>query len=251
MSADLEFSIRRRLGSGFELNAEATLPMPGGSFTVMLGSSGSGKTTILRALAGLDHPDRGRIRMADTVWFDDERGIRLPPQRRGAGLVPQEGAVFPHLDVEANVGFGITGLAPSARRERIRSMLRLTRLDGLDRRRPDQLSGGQRQRVALARSLAVNPKLLLLDEPFTALDVAGREMLAQILAEERARGAAILLTSHDLETVAEVSDAAVLLVDGRIVERVTRATDHSTAAFATAVRGLGATGRPRGAEQAS
>jgi heme ABC exporter ATP-binding subunit CcmA len=222
------------------------LEVTAGQTVALLGANGCGKTTLLSIAAGLQSVTTGACTWGAPPVVELDRQAR-----RSLAYVAHATQVYARLTARENLELVDDLRGDAGGRARIDALLERVGLAHATDRSVGQFSRGMQQRLAIARALVGRPELMLLDEPFTALDVAGREMLAQILAEERARGAAILLTSHDLETVAEVSDAAVLLVDGRIVERVTRATDHSTAAFATAVRGLGATGRPRGAEQAS
>ena len=160
-----------------------------GQTTVLLGESGAGKSTVLRIVAGLLKPKQGHISLGNTVYFDSEQGIDVPPQERPFGYVFQDYALFPHLTVFENVAFGLRAqrLPRSLIRQRVGEALEQVRLPGLDQRRPTQLSGGQQQRVAIARALALQPHLLLLDEPLSALDVQTRREVRQelrhILAE--------------------------------------------------------------------
>src|SRR5450755_4938467 len=142
------------------------LTIPPGSLTAILGPSGSGKTTLLRILAGFDQADAGSVTIGGTTV--DGPGVHVPPERRRIGYVPQEGSLFPHLTVAANVGFGLP--RPQRRGPLIAELLEAVGLSGLGPRYPHQLSGGQQQRVALARALAIRPKIVLLDEPFASLD---------------------------------------------------------------------------------
>jgi molybdate transport system ATP-binding protein len=164
----------------------------------LVGPSGSGKTLTLRAVAGVFSPEAGRIVLDGEPLFDSERGIDLPPQARRVGYVPQQYALFPHLDVQDNIGFGLRGASTAERRRRVGELLDLVGLAGLERRRPHQLSGGQQQRVALARALIVQPRILLLDEAFSALDSTIREPLrASLLELQQALGFRALLVTHD------------------------------------------------------
>jgi iron(III) transport system ATP-binding protein len=191
------------------------LEVPAGSLTAVLGPSGCGKTTLLRLLGGFEHADDGSIRLGDRVLSED--GTHLAPERREIGFVPQEGALFPHLDVAANVGFGL----PRSQRRggRVEELLQLVDLQGLAKRLPHQLSGGQQQRVALARALAPEPGLVLLDEPFDALDAGLR---AQVRGEVRealqAAGATALLVTHDQEEALSLADLVAVMRGGRIVQ---------------------------------
>jgi iron(III) transport system ATP-binding protein len=193
---------------GVDLEIEA------GSLTAVLGPSGCGKTTLLRLIAGFEPADRGAIRLGGRVLCD--AGINLPPERRGVGFVPQEGALFPHLDVAANVGFG---LPRSGRAARVGELLALVDLAGLERRHPHQLSGGQQQRVALARALAPGPGLVLLDEPFDALDAGLRvQVREEVRRALRDAGSTALLVTHDQEEALSLAASVAVMRDGRIVQ---------------------------------
>jgi iron(III) transport system ATP-binding protein len=200
---------------GAAVLAGLDLEVPAGTLTAVLGPSGCGKTTLLRLLAGFERAERGEVRLGEHLLCD--RRTHLAPERREIGYVPQEGALFPHLDVAANVGFGL----PRAQRRggRVEELLRLVGLRGLERRLPHQLSGGQQQRVALARALAPEPGLVLLDEPFDALDAGLR---AQLRAEVRVAlaraGATALLVTHDQEEALSLADLVAVMRGGRIVQ---------------------------------
>ena len=150
--------------------AGADLAVPAGSLTAILGPSGSGKTTLLRVLAGFERADAGTVRIGGELA--DGPGVHLPPERRRIGYVPQEGSLFPHLTAAGNVAFGLP--AGQRRGPRAAELLEQVGLAGLGRRYPHQLSGGQQQRVALARALAIEPAVVLLDEPFASLDAGLR-----------------------------------------------------------------------------
>jgi molybdate transport system ATP-binding protein len=198
---------------------DAELAVAPGELVALLGPSGSGKTTLLRAIAGLHHPTSGRIACNGEVWLDTAAGIAWPPRRRRAGLVFQSYALFPHLTALANV-VAAMGHRPAAERERrARELLALLHLAGLEQRRPAELSGGQQQRVAVARALAREPTVLLLDEPFSAVDLVTRRKLHRELAELR-RGLAmpILLVTHDLDEAAALADRIAILHHGRTLQ---------------------------------
>jgi iron(III) transport system ATP-binding protein len=188
------------------------LDVPVGSFTAILGPSGSGKTTLLRILAGFDRMDVGSVVIGGQVMDDGRRFVR--PQRRGIGYVPQEGALFPHLTVADNVGFGV----PRRERNGLAHLVEMVGLTGLERRYPHQLSGGQQQRVALARALAIQPKVVLLDEPFSSLDASLRDGVrrdvARILAEANAT---TILVTHDQDEALGLADQIAVLNEGHIV----------------------------------
>jgi iron(III) transport system ATP-binding protein len=191
-----------------------TFEVPDGSFTAILGPSGSGKTTLLRVLAGFTRADAGTIAIGGRLV--DGPGRHVDPAARRVGYVPQEGSLFPHLDVRANVGFGV----PRAkRRERVAELLDLTGMSDLARRYPHELSGGQQQRVALARALAPQPALVLLDEPFSALDASlradVRQDVARILGET---GTTAILVTHDQDEALSVADLVAVIRDGTIAQ---------------------------------
>src|ERR1700723_1111556 len=191
------------------------LEVPAGSLTAILGPSGSGKTTLLRLLAGFERADSGTITIGDTLV--DGPGTYVAPERRRIGYVPQEGSLFPHLTVEANVGFGLS--ARDRRGGQAASMLEMVGLGGLGRRYPHQLSGGQQQRVALARALAIEPTGVLLDEPFASLDAhlraSVRADVQALLAETGVTG---ILVTHDQDEALSTADLVAVLRDGRIVQ---------------------------------
>jgi iron(III) transport system ATP-binding protein len=191
------------------------LEVPDGSLTAVLGPSGCGKTTLLRLIAGFEHADAGTIRLGERVVCDAK--THIAPERRGLGFVAQEGALFPHRDVASNVGFGL----PRAQRkgDRVNELLELVGLDGLGARFPHQLSGGQQQRVALARALAPSPGLVLLDEPFDALDASLRaQVRGEVRAALRAAGATALLVTHDQEEALSLADLVAVMRGGRVVQ---------------------------------
>jgi iron(III) transport system ATP-binding protein len=190
------------------------LEVPAGSLTAVLGPSGCGKTTLLRLLAGFDRPDAGTVRL-------DERELAgpggfVPAERRRIGLVPQEGALFPHLSVAANIGFG---LPRRQRAARVAELLELLDLGGLGKRHPHQLSGGQQQRVALARALAPTPAVILLDEPFDALDAGLRaQVRAEVRDALRETGTTGLIVTHDQEEALSLADLVAVMRDGAIAQ---------------------------------
>ena len=204
---------------------EVDLDLASGRLTAVLGPSGCGKTTLLRVVAGFARPDRGTVSVAGRLV--EGSGKHVPPERRGVAVVPQEGALFPHLDVAANVGFGLVagrrggqgaGTGQAAARARVAEMLDLVGLAGHGDRRPDQLSGGQQQRVALARALAPRPEVVVLDEPFSALDAGLR---AQVRGDVRsvlhAIGATAVIVTHDQEEALSMADSVAVMDHGRVL----------------------------------
>ncbi|OFE18961.1 sugar ABC transporter [Humibacillus sp. DSM 29435] len=188
-----------------------------GSFATVLGPSGSGKTTLLRCIAGFERADAGTIRLAGRD-LDSPSISSVRPYDRDIGVVPQEGALFPHLSVARNVAFGIADRPRARRRERVEQLLELVGLQGLGDRRPHQLSGGQQQRVALARALAPEPRLILLDEPFSALDAQLRvELREEVRGLLRSLGTTALLVTHDQAEAMTLADHLVVMRGGRVV----------------------------------
>ncbi len=194
--------------------AGVELAIEDGALACVLGPSGCGKSTLLRVIAGFHPAARGELVLRGRT-LDDGR-TRLPAERRRIGYVPQDGALFPHLTVAANVGFG---LPRAGRAERVGEMLGLVGLADLGGRHPHQLSGGQQQRVALARALAPRPELLLLDEPFAALDAALRtELRAEVAATLRLAGATAILVTHDQDEALSFADTIAVMLEGRIAQ---------------------------------
>lgn len=203
----VEVRLRKRL-PGFTLDVSWEI---GAELGVLFGYSGSGKSLTLRAAAGLLRPDEGMIRVDDAVLFDGDGGIDVPPQHRHLGYVAQDCALFPHLTVAENVGYGLGGMPRRQRPERVAEMLHALDLGGLARRRPGQLSGGQRQRVALARALAPRPRALLLDEPFSALDTPIRAELREVLRQVRRDfQVPVVLVTHDLYEAYTLADRMIV-----------------------------------------
>ncbi|MGW7198252.1 ABC transporter ATP-binding protein [Streptomyces chryseus] len=193
------------------------LHVPGGALAAVLGPSGCGKTTLLRVIAGFLRADAGTVTVGGRVV--SAPGAHLPPESRRVGIVPQEGALFPHLSVARNVAFGLTGLPRAERRARTEEMLGLVGLGGYGDRMPHELSGGQQQRVALARALAPRPALVLLDEPFNALDSALRAgVRADVRAALRATGATGVLVTHDQQEALSMADLVAVVRDGRVAQ---------------------------------
>jgi ABC-type sulfate/molybdate transport systems ATPase subunit len=207
-----------RRGS-FHLQVECRLASP---WTVVFGPSGSGKSTLLRLLAGLDRvrhgkPARGRLTFDGQALADTDRGLWLAPGHRQTALVTQQPALFPHLSVATNVAFGLRSLDRNSRAQRVNQMLALVDATELTNRRPQDLSGGQEQRVALARALAPGPRLLLLDEPFSALDGAASDALLERLRHWlRENNVQTVLATHDVSDALTIGAEVLLLREGRL-----------------------------------
>jgi iron(III) transport system ATP-binding protein len=199
--------------------SDLSLDVASGEVVAVLGASGSGKTTLLRVLAGFLRPAAGEVRFGDRVVSGPSAWV--PPERRRVGIVPQEGALFPHLDVAGNVAFGL----PRNSDDRVAEMLSLVGMSGLGKRRVQELSGGQQQRVALARALAPEPDVLLLDEPFSALDASLRVRLRGEVREVlAATGTTTVLVTHDQEEALSFADRVAVVRDGHVVQVAT--PDH-------------------------
>ena len=203
--------------SAYPALAHVSLTIRSGEFVALLGPSGSGKTTLLRILAGLETPESG------DVWFGDRQVTKDAPSSRGIGFVFQHYALFGHMTVADNIAFGLNVMKRSARpsreaiRSRVQELLELVQLPGLGKRYPSQLSGGQRQRVALARALAREPRILLLDEPFGALDAKVRRELRDALRNIHDElGLTSIFVTHDQEEAFGLADRVALLNRGRI-----------------------------------
>jgi molybdate transport system ATP-binding protein len=215
----LAATLDRRLGS---FHLEATLEVPAAGTLVLVGESGSGKTTVLRLLAGLLRPDAGRIALDDAVWFDPSNGTDLPAADRRVGWVPQDYALFPHLSVAENVAFGLRagGVPHRETRARVARTLERFGLTAVATRRPAQISGGQQQRAALARALALEPALLLLDEPLAALDLATRRAVRGELKRllEDLPCVTLFVTHSPMEALV-FGDTIAVLEEGRITQQ--------------------------------
>lgn len=217
----LTVRLQQQFGN-FRLDIDFQAP-PG--LIVLFGFSGAGKSLTLRSLAGLLQPGRGYVAIDNHILFDSEARLNVPPQERRVGYVPQHYALFPHLTVADNIRFALPkpALAQSWRKKqasqsaRVAELLAALELKGLEQRFPSTLSGGQQQRVALARALAAEPRILLLDEPFNALDIAVRQRLRDSLKQFQRRFAVpIVLVTHDHEEVQQLADTVIVLQQGRV-----------------------------------
>lgn len=219
----IEVRIRRAYPAngrrGFALDT-AFSALPG--VTILCGPSGSGKTTVLQCIAGLLRPDEGCIRVGDRTYFDSAAGRELGVAQRNVGYVFQTLALFPHMNVAANVAYGLHQLDDAERRERVRRILDSFRITALADRRPNEISGGERQRVALARALVTDPAVLLLDEPLSALDPARKaQIMDDLRAWNAAHGIPILYVTHDRNEVYGLGERVIVLEDGRVVAQGT------------------------------
>jgi molybdate transport system ATP-binding protein len=230
----LRVDVRKRHAGGPEIAAALCLPLGVHTVTVLFGPSGAGKTTVLRLIAGLETPDAGSIHCGGEVWYDSARGIRLPPQKRRVGYLSQDYAIFPHLTVRGNVAYGARGWEAEG-------LLARFELSALADRHPGQLSGGQLQRVALARALAAHPRLLLLDEPLSALDsptrLRMRADLRQLLAGVQVPA---IVVTHDRTEALALGDSIAIMIDGKLRQSgpVETVFDHPADADVAAAVGV-------------
>ena len=215
----LEVSHLKVLLGGKVVLDDLSLSLAPGQIAALLGPSGCGKTTLLRSIAGLIRPSEGQIRFGkQLVSFSS---VHLPPHKRKIGYVPQEGALFPHLNIADNISFGIDTavFTKDQIRQTTKEMLALTGMEGFGKRMPHQLSGGQQTRVALARALAIKPSIVLLDEPFSALDAELRtELRTDVISLLRSQNTTAILVTHDREEGLVSADVIALMRDGRIVQ---------------------------------
>jgi molybdate transport system ATP-binding protein len=212
----IELDIRKKLlGAQGEFTLEVELRIEQGEFVTLFGESGAGKTTLLRCLAGLAEPDEGNICINGETWFDSTKQVRLPVQQRHVGYMFQDYALFPNMSVRGNLEFA---LRKGANRQRVIELIEIMELGELQHRKPDSLSGGQQQRVALARALAAEPQLLLLDEPFSALDQETKVRLQdEVLRLQRHFGLTTVMVSHDVSEVYRLSKRVLIIEQGCIV----------------------------------
>jgi molybdate transport system ATP-binding protein len=186
---------------------------------VLFGPSGSGKTTLFKCVSGITEPDNGKIIVGSKIYFDKDKKINLPIQQRKLGYVFQNYTLFPHMSVKKNIECGLKGWEKAAREERVMEMLTLLHIEELETRYPSQLSGGQKQRVALARALASKPELLLLDEPFSALDMEIRTELAEKIKNlQKKIGIPLLFITHNLEEAFLLADRILVLHEGKALQ---------------------------------
>ena len=210
----IRFSLKKKLhGAQGDFLLELEFEMGADELILILGPSGSGKTTLLRMLAGLEKPEEGYIEVKGEVWYDSKRGINLPPQKRDVGFVFQDYALFPNMSLFENIAFGMK----KKDTQKVMELLRLAGLEQLKDKKPSGLSGGQKQRVALLRALAKEPKLLLLDEPLSALDPETAITLREEIKKfQRSFNIPTIIVSHNREDALSLADRVLLLSEGKI-----------------------------------
>jgi molybdate transport system ATP-binding protein len=222
MSAELMACFVKRFGKAVVVEADLRRPTDRFSITVLFGPSGCGKTTTLRCLAGLERPEEGSIIFEDMPWFDAERRTFLTPQQRDIGYLFQDYALFPHLTVAGNISYGLRSVSRSDRQRRVGEMLDLIQLPSLENRYPKQVSGGEQQRIALARVLVRRPRLLLLDEPLSALDQPTREQLRPELRRLLVKfGIPVVLVTHNRIEAMALADHLIVLDHGKVRQQGT------------------------------
>jgi molybdate transport system ATP-binding protein len=215
----LDARFEKRVSEAFCVRVDLAAPVGSFSVTALFGPSGSGKSTILRCLAGLERPDGGRIAYGEETWHDSATGVSRSPAERRVGFLTQDYALFPHLTVERNVGYGLRRLAREERTRRVRQMLERLGLAAIAGRRPARISGGEQQRVALARALVTEPRVMLLDEPLSALDAPLSERLRPELRRILAGfGAPAILVTHDRLDVIALADRVAVVDRGEVVQ---------------------------------
>jgi molybdate transport system ATP-binding protein len=210
-----------KMVKGFTLDVEWEI---GDELAILFGGSGSGKSLTLQLIAGLMQPDEGYIRSNGNVFFDKTTGIHISPQERSLGYVFQDRILFPHMTVRGNIAYGLKNASRSEKEEKVREVIHLFHLQGLEDMSPSEISGGQKQRVALARALIGRPKALLLDEPFSALDNSLRLEMRRLLQEIRIEfQIPVILVTHDVFEAYTMGDQVIVYSSGKVVERGTPA----------------------------
>jgi molybdate transport system ATP-binding protein len=237
MTGELSARFEKRFPRSAVVTVDLRQRADGFNVTVLFGPSGCGKTTALRCLAGLERPQRGRIEFQNDLWFDDSRRVFRLPQQRDVGFLFQDYALFPHLTVAENIGYGLSKSQTSQRRRIVADMLARFQISELAGRYPHQISGGQQQRVALARVLACRPRLLLLDEPLSALDEALRNELRRQLRDLLAEFAIpVILVTHDRVEAMSLGDRIAVMEGGSIRQEGTIADVFSRPVDLTVAR---------------
>lgn len=218
----IDFNLHKKFHSSQkEVDIRVNAQLEEGKITAIYGKSGAGKTSILRMLAGLLKPDEGIITIGNEAWFDHQNKLSVPPNKRNIGMVFQDYALFPNMTVLKNIQFGLNS---TGNEELVQRIIEISDLESLLDRMPSHLSGGQQQRVALARAIVRKPRLLLLDEPLSALDTSMRTKLQEeILTIQELIQTTIVMVSHHLPEVFKLADQVLLMEDGRLVQNGTPA----------------------------
>ena len=209
----LQAIIKKRF-SGFSL--DVSLNTDGGVMGI-LGASGSGKSMTLKCIAGIETPDEGRIVLNGRVLFDSEKHINLPPQKRKVGYLFQNYALFPNMTVETNIAAGLSG-SKEEKQEAVARMIRLFKLEGLEKRYPSQLSGGQQQRMGIARAVVLNPDVILFDEPTSALDPELLGEVLKVIKDIAKEGITMIIVTHEMSFASDAANRVIFLAGGVVVE---------------------------------
>jgi molybdate transport system ATP-binding protein len=219
MAAEVAIDITKTFPGRSPISAALTYRLERVSSLVLFGPSGSGKTTVLRSIAGLEWPERGTIRFISRTWLDTGSNIRVSPQERRIGYMPQDYALFPTYSVAGNIGYGLGELSSSDRTKRVEEMVDLFQLRGLEAAKPAELSGGQQQRVALARAVAPWPQLLLLDEPLSALDAPTRlQLRGELRGLLKHLAVPAIVVTHDWAEALTLGDLIAVMGDGKVLQ---------------------------------
>ena len=209
----LQAIIKKRF-SGFSL--DVSLNTDGGVMGI-LGASGSGKSMTLKCIAGIETPDEGRIVLNGRVLFDSEKHINLPPQKRKVGYLFQNYALFPNMTVETNIAAGLSG-SKEEKQEAVARMIRLFKLEGLEKRYPSQLSGGQQQRMGIARAVVLNPDVILFDEPTSALDPELVGEVLKVIKDIAKEGITMIIVTHEMSFASDAANRVIFMAGGVVVE---------------------------------
>jgi molybdate transport system ATP-binding protein len=219
MAAEITIDITKTFPGRASISATLTYRLQQATALVLFGPSGSGKTTVLRSIAGLEWPERGTIRFISRTWLDTRSNIRVSPQERQIGYMPQEYALFPTYTVAGNIAYGLGALSSVDRKRRVDELVDLFQLRGLEAARPRELSGGQQQRVALARAVAPRPQLLLLDEPLSALDAPTRlQLRGELRSLLKQLALPSMIVTHDWAEALTLGDVVAVMGEGRVLQ---------------------------------
>ncbi len=219
MAAEISIDITKTYPGRAPIRARIVYPVEASTVLILFGPSGSGKTTILRSVAGLEWPEEGHIRFISRTWLDIASHIRVSPQDRRIGYMAQDYALFPHFTVAGNIAYGLSEMSAIGKQARVEEMVRLFRLKGLEKAKPQELSGGQQQRVALARAVAPRPQLLLLDEPLSALDGPTRlHLRGELRGLLRQLALPTIIVTHDWAEALTLGDRIAVIADGNVLQ---------------------------------
>ncbi|MCC6964979.1 MAG: ABC transporter ATP-binding protein [Nitrospira sp.] len=219
MAAEMIVDVTKTFPGRKSIHASLRYPVASSTVLILFGPSGSGKTTVLRSMAGLERPEAGRIQFLSRVWLDTDLRINVPPQDRQIGYMAQNYALFPNYSVAGNIAYGLEDLTLTERQQRVREMVELFQLTGLEEAKPRELSGGQQQRVALARAVAPRPQLLLLDEPLSALDAPTRlQLRGELRSLLKQLALPSIIVTHDWAEALTLGDMMAVMSDGAVLQ---------------------------------